>query len=178
MAAAVHTERTGGAPRGTEPSSAKIVMPESLGTRLRRRLRDQRGQSLMEAALVAPLLLMVTFAIIDFGLLFYVYLALESGVSQAARYGITGNALEGMSRQDSIKSMIRRATPTLTIPDDSIQFSHLAGGAWVAGTGGPGDIEKLTITYTHNVLVLRPFFTDGQIQLRVESSMKNEDRFE
>jgi hypothetical protein len=143
-----------------------------------RRLRDARGATLVEAAIITPLLLLLTFAIIDFGWLFFVHLSLESGVSQATRYGITGQTMPGLTRTDSIKAVMRDATPTLTIPDESFTFSHLSGGAWVAGTGGPGDIEKLSIRYTHEVFVLRPLFEDGRVELLAESSMKNEERFE
>src|SRR5439155_13198606 len=44
---------------------------------LRLRLRDARGTSLVEAALITPLLLFLTLSIVDFGALFYCYLALE-----------------------------------------------------------------------------------------------------
>ena len=128
--------------------------------------------------MVMPLLVMLTFGIIDFGLLFYVHLSLENGVSQAARFGVTGQTMPGLTREDSIKAMMRQSTPTLTLTDDNFRFSHLAGGAWAAGTGGPGDVAKVTVTYMHHVLVLRPFFRDGYVNLQVESSMKNEDRFQ
>jgi Flp pilus assembly protein TadG len=143
-----------------------------------RRLRSCAGQSLIEAAIVTPFLLLLTFAIIDFAVLFYVYLALESGVSQATRYGVTGNVMPGMSRTESIKTAMRQATPNIALDDSNFAFSHLAGGSWVSGTGGPGDIEKLTINYRHNVILLMPLFTNGGIDIRVESSMKNERRFE
>jgi Flp pilus assembly protein TadG len=153
-------------------------MTRYLGHRLRKRLRGEKGQSLIEAALVTPLLMLITFSVVDFGLLFYAHLALESAVSQAVRFGITGNAMDGLSRQESIKSVLRRSAPTLTIDDDDISFSRLAGGNWVAGLGGPGDVERLSINYTHKVLILAPFFTNGEINLHAESAMKNEDRFE
>jgi hypothetical protein len=145
-----------------------------------RRIGDSSGQTLLEAALVTPILLLVTFAIIDFALILYVYLALESGVSQAARYGVTGNVMPGMTREQSIKAEMRRATPTLTIPDHAFQFSHLSGGGWASGIGGPGDIEKVTINYAHNVFVLKPFLslTSPQINLTVESTMRAESRFQ
>ena len=57
-----------------------------------RRLRDTAGTSIVEAAIITPLLLLLTLSIVDFGALFYVYLALENGVSQATRFGVTGNA--------------------------------------------------------------------------------------
>jgi Flp pilus assembly protein TadG len=146
--------------------------------RLLRRLRDAKGQTLIETAIVLPLLLLITFAIIDFGVLFTVNLALESGVSQAARYGMTGQAQGGMTREASILAELRRVTPALTIGDANVQFTHLVGGAWVGGVGGPGEIQRISATYTHTVMVLTPFFTNGQITLRAESTMKNEDRFE
>lgn len=146
--------------------------------RLWKRHRGAKGQSLIEMALVMPILMLVTFSIVDFALLFYTHLSLESAVSQAVRYGITGGAMQGMSRQESMKSVLRRSAPTLTIDDNDISFSRLAGGNWVAGLGGPGDVERLSIDYTHRVLILAPFFANGQINLHAESAMKNEDRFE
>ena len=46
---------------------------------------------MVELALTLPLLFLLTFSIVDFASLFYVYLALENGVSQAGRFGVTGN---------------------------------------------------------------------------------------
>jgi Flp pilus assembly protein TadG len=154
-----------------------------------RLFRDTSGANLIEAALVTPLLLLLTFSIVDFGSLFYAYLALENGVSQATRLAVTGNRLNDpanpanvLSRTDSIKLAMRQATPTLNIPDAAFTFSHLpaGGGAWQAGTGGPSEVEKVSIDYTWNILtpLLRPFFANGQIHLRVDSAMKNEGRFQ
>ena len=76
---------------------------------------------------------------------------------------------------------MRSATPTLTIPDGAFTFQHMpvGGTGWVGGTGGPGEIEKVTITYTWPLMtpLLRPFFTGGQLTMKVESTMKNESRF-
>lgn len=144
----------------------------------RKSLLDSTGQSLVEAAFVTPLLLLLTFAVIDFGLIFYVNLALENGVSQAVRYGITGQVMSGLSREESIKAVMRHATPTLSIADSDFEFSHRSNGVWVAGVGGPGDVERVRVTYDHQVFVLRPLFSGGLVQMRVESSMKNEDRFQ
>ena len=159
-----------------------------LSTRLVKRLRDSKGGSLVEAALITPLLLMLTFGIIDFASMFYVYLALENGVSQATRYAVTGNLKDDpanpgtfLNRADSIKLAMRQATPTLTIPDSYFTFSHLpAGGAtWLGGVGGPGEVEKVTVNYTWSFLtpLIRPFFPSGQLAIQVDSSMKNEERF-
>jgi hypothetical protein len=152
------------------------------------RLKDSTGATLLEAAIITPLLLLLTFSIADFGGLFYVYLALENGVSQATRQAITGNSVDDpahpgtpLSRAEAIKAAMRSATPTLNIPDGAFSFEHMAVGSssWVGGTGGPNDIEKVTINYTWTLMtpLLRPFFTGGQLNMRVESMMKNESRF-
>jgi len=156
---------------------------------MRRQLRGEKGATILEAAIVTPILLLLTFSIIDFASLFYVYLALENGASQATRYAVTGNQMDDpnnpgtkLSRPDSIKMAMRNATPTIALADTAFSFSHLpvGGSSWVAGTGGPSEIDKVTITYTWNLLtpLLWPFFTNGQINLTVESAMKNEGRFQ
>ena len=66
-------------------------MTRRVSHRVFRRLKDSKGTSLVEAALITPLLLLLTFGICEFASLFYVYLALENGVSQATRFGVTGN---------------------------------------------------------------------------------------
>jgi hypothetical protein len=153
------------------------------------RVRDSRGTNLLEAAIMTPLLVMLTFAIVDFASLFYVYLALENGISQASRYGVTGNLMDDpnhpgtpLSRTDSIKTAMRQATPTLTLADSAFTFSHMPVGAssWVGGPGGPGDIDRVTIDYNWDILtpIMRPFFPGGQIHFTVDSSMKNEGRFQ
>ena len=154
-----------------------------------RRLKDATGATLLEAAIITPLLLLLTFSIADFGGLFYVYLALENGVSQATRQAITGNSMDDpsnpgtpLSRAGTIKAAMRSATPTLNIPDGAFTFEHMpvGGTSWVGGTGGPGEIEKVTITYTWPIMtpLLKPFFAGGQLSMKVESMMKNESRFQ
>ena len=156
--------------------------------KLRRLLGDVAGATLIEAAIITPLLLMLTFSIVDFGALFYVYLALENGVSQAARYGITGQLMDDpanpgtpLSRDDSIKLAMRQATPNLTLTDSAFTFSHMppGGGGWAGGSGGPGELTKVTVDYTWDIMtpVMRPFFTGGQIHFTVDSAMKDEPKF-
>lgn len=151
-----------------------------------RRLGDSKGANLIEAAIITPLLLLLTLAIVDFSSMFYAYLALEHGVSQATRLAITGRTLTdaggaAMSREASIKFRMRDSTPTLTIPDSAFQFSFMAPSTavWANGLGGPGDVGRVTVDYTWEFMtpLIRPFFTGGQVNLRVQSTMKNEAVF-
>ena len=161
-------------------------MTRGILRRVRTLFRDAKGVNFIEAALATPLLLLLTFGIIDFASLLYTYLALENGVSLASRYGVTGNLMDDpmnpgskLSRQESIKAAMRASTPTLTVGDSAFSFAHMPtnGTAWLAGIGGPGDVEKVTVNYTFRLMtpLLRPFFTGGQINFTVDSSMKNEN---
>jgi hypothetical protein len=154
-----------------------------------RRLAGATGSTLLEAAIITPLLLLLTFSIVDFGAMFYVYLALENGVSQATRFAVTGNVMDdpnhpgsSLSRDDSIKAAMRDATPTLTLDDSAFSFAHMpvGGSSWIAGSGGPGEIQKVTVNYNWTFFdpVIGAFFTNGQIALSVDSAMKNESRFQ
>jgi hypothetical protein len=149
--------------------------------RLARRGKDSTGTSLVEAAFITPLLLLLTFSVVDFASLFYVYLALENGVSQASRYGVTGNVSGALSHEDSIIAAMRDATPSLTIDDAAFTFSHMApgGAVWLAGAGAPRDISKVTVNYDWSLMtpLIRDFFPGGKLSIRVESAMMNEPRF-
>lgn len=149
------------------------------------RVRDTAGTSVMEAAIITPLLLLLTFSIVDFGALFYVYLALENGVSQATRFAVTGNLLDDplhpgtmLSRDNSIKLAMRQATPTLTIADSAFTFFNMApgGASWNPGSGGPNQLQKVSVAYTWRFFnpMMSAFFAGGQITLNVDSAMKNE----
>jgi Flp pilus assembly protein TadG len=151
-------------------------------SRLVRRLKGSKGNNIVEMAIVLPLLLLVVFSIVDFASLFYVYLALENGVSQAARFGVTGATLPGKSREESVREAMRTATPTLTIGDDAFSFSHLKppSTTWLPGSGEPADISRVRVTYTWALMtpLVRELFPAGQINIAVESAMLNEPRFE
>jgi Flp pilus assembly protein TadG len=152
-----------------------------------RRLGDSRGANLVEAALITPLLLLLTFSIVDFSAAFYAYLALEHGVSQATRLAVTGRSLTDPSgnpigREASIKQAMRESAPTLTIPDNAFTFTFMAPGTttWASGLGGPGAIGRVQVTYqwTFMTPLIRPFFTGGRMSMVVQSTMKNEAVFD
>jgi hypothetical protein len=66
--------------------------------------------------------------------------------------------------------------------DGAFVFTHLppGGTVWIGGSGAPGDIERVTVNYNWQIMtpMIRPFFTNGEINFSVESSMKNESLFQ
>jgi Flp pilus assembly protein TadG len=151
------------------------------GLKFRSCINSQKGSNLLEAAAILPLLLLLTFAVIDFGSLFYVYLALENGVSQATRYAVTGQTMndpnnpgQKLPRDQSIKIAMRQATPTITINDSEFAFYNVTKG--ISGTGGPNDVIKVSVNHNHRLMTpfIGPFFSSGQFTFTVSSTMKNE----
>ncbi|TCS83337.1 TadE/TadG family type IV pilus assembly protein [Tepidibacillus fermentans] len=55
--------------------------------RLRKRIKGEEGQSLVEFTLVIPILLLLLLGIIEFGHIFYAYLLIENASRDGARYG-------------------------------------------------------------------------------------------
>ncbi|RPJ21272.1 MAG: pilus assembly protein [Planctomycetaceae bacterium] len=59
-----------------------------MAKRVVKRSEREEGQGLLEFSLVAVLMFMLIFGIIDFGRLFFAYATMSNGVREGARYGI------------------------------------------------------------------------------------------
>jgi hypothetical protein len=69
---------------------------------------------------------------------------------------------------------MRKATPTIRLNDADFSFYNVSRS--VAGSGGPNDIIRVTVTKDWNLLspALWPFFGGGRVRVVVSSTMKNE----
>jgi hypothetical protein len=107
------------------------VKDRSLGNWIIRRFKAAPAQSMVEFAMALPVLLLLTFGVIEFGRLLQAWLALENGARFGARYAITGEynkaycdeagAALGLSTEDAadgaVDCKIEVADP-LTATDD------------------------------------------------------------
>jgi Flp pilus assembly protein TadG len=95
-----------------------------------RKLRQrEEGQALVEFALVVPLLLLILFAIVQFGIMLNTYIT----VSDAARSGARQLALE-QGNNDPCDPAVQVATTagssaTISTPEVTITFATPAGGS-------------------------------------------------
>ena len=79
--------------------------------RFLRRLRGREDGSPVAAfAFVAPVLILMVIGTIEFGMIMFVTVLMESGLRDAARYGITGNQFGGMNRMERIVRIINDRT--------------------------------------------------------------------
>jgi Flp pilus assembly protein TadG len=134
---------------------------------------------MMEFILVAPLYFLLTFAVIDFGRMFFVQMSVQQAIQEAARYASTGNHLpdpnnpgRNLSRVNSIVAEVQQAAIGANVT--SVQISSLAGGAGSAG--GPSD--TVTVSVTTNLQLMTPmvasFFPNGIYTFTSSATVQNE----
>jgi len=153
----------------------------------RRRART-RGQTLLEFAIVAPLFFLLVFAIMDFGRLFFVQMALQDAMREAARYAVTGNQMPDpgngtcYSRAQSIMQAAMNAAAGSGVNVSSITVtsqSGVTGGVSSSGPGNPNDL--VTVTFTGNLPLMTPLigalFPANGYPISVSTTFKNEPAF-
>ncbi|MBO8137542.1 MAG: pilus assembly protein [Desulfotomaculum sp.] len=127
--------------------------------------KNQKGQSMVEFALLLPLIIILLFGILEFGRVFHSYLVITSAAREGARIGAVG-------RPDSeIIARIREAAP-LPDADSKLKITRLEPNQDARTPGLP-----LTVEVTYDVDLITPLFSDilpNPITLRAESTMRLE----
>ncbi|HTG48038.1 MAG TPA: TadE/TadG family type IV pilus assembly protein [Actinomycetota bacterium] len=151
----------------------------SVVRRIRRRVRPERGAAAVEFAIVAPLLFILVFGIIDFGFGFHAWNAIENAAREGARVGATdasGNAVA------NITTRVQNGTNFLTGPVTVVVQCAGNNGANAFGPCGSsanwqeGDLIKVTVSYNYNFMTPLPGMVGMGNQLH-ESAVA-ESRFE
>lgn len=108
------------------------------------RTRNEQGQTLVETAIVLPVLLMVLFAILEFGVAFRDYMALTDAVRVGARKGAVSRELP--DPVGTTKTAVKNAAPDLG-PDLQVEVTPSA--PW-----SPGADLTVTGKYPYSIDVL------------------------
>ena len=159
------------------------------------RRRRMRGVAAVEFALVAPLLFMLLFGIIDLALMFSVNLTMQYAVREGTRYAVTGQSdldpnADGPQRYIAVIEKIKLSSmgmydqlqPRITVTNYGNDGSHASTASYDPGApeasifGAPGDIIVLQLnncTWTR-LTVLAPLFKDGKYTFDVATTMRNE----
>lgn len=77
---------------------------------IKRLWRDRDGVSAVEAAIGLPILLTLLIGVLEISYLIFLSVSLENAVLRASRFGITGGAEEGVTREDQVRSIIAEQT--------------------------------------------------------------------
>ena len=131
---------------------------------LRRLLRREEGQALVEFALIVPIFLLLVFAVVEFGQAWNVYQSINSSAGIGARTAVLAN-------------------PTITLDTVAARINvnlHAAGIDTAAAqklvsnfNGTTGDSLTVTIIYPYELHWLRPFmgWTNAQAAFNMTSSV-------
>lgn len=151
---------------------------------------NNKGQTLVEFALVAVLFFTVTFAVVDLAIMLYVNLTMQHAVRTATRYAVTGQRIPGNDKRQSLIQKIKdnscglydknaneTKAPTICVLTPSEVTSTSNTGTVATGDpGGRDDVIMVSLTYAWPLLtpLLKPFFPQGRYTFTVRSTMKNE----
>ena len=127
-----------------------------MNSRLPSRLCTQRGNALVEFALVLPLLLLIFAGIVDFGFLFQRYEVITNAAREGARIGVLPGyeAADVQQRvldyvQAGLSMSAEDAATAVGTPD--VQTVTLA-----VGTPAPFAATQVTVSFTYNYLIIGP----------------------
>jgi Flp pilus assembly protein TadG len=126
--------------------------PRSGALERARPVRAENGQSIVEFALILPLLSLIVFGIIQFGLLFYTYIDLTSATREGARKAaVSRTANDGVQR-----AMNAIAASTSIVDDAETSVTVTPGQPWTSGQ----DVD-VTVTYPYELNVMGIVLWDG-----------------
>ncbi|MEW6274866.1 MAG: TadE/TadG family type IV pilus assembly protein [Bacillota bacterium] len=124
-------------------------------------VRQEKGQALVELALLLPVLLLVLGGIIEFGRIFHAYLVITGASREGARSAVVGEPYE------EVREKVFSAAATLD--EDDIAFS-LDPENYTRG-------DMLTVTVTYDLDLVVPFISallPDPFPLRAATTMRVE----
>jgi Flp pilus assembly protein TadG len=129
----------------------------SARTSRRQPLRSQRGAAAVEFALIAPLLFMLVFGIIEFGFGFHAWDSTQNASREAARVAaVRPDVGEIEARARGTASLLDQSQLTVAVT------CSVGGGAFStcgsSSSWAEGDIVRVTVTYTYDYISPLPAF--------------------
>jgi Flp pilus assembly protein TadG len=109
-----------------------------IGRFIRRKGQDERGQNLVEFALIVPFFLLLVFAIVDFGMGFHAYITITNSAREGARLGAVGGDA------DEIEDKVRSTADSLD--DDKMTVTV------VNAEGDPGEEVEVQVEYDYDLI--------------------------
>ena len=157
----------------------------TMQARMRKPARSkERGASVVEFAIVAPVVIFLLIAIVDLCTLFWVNLTMQYAVREGARYAVTGRsdldphptndkryrAVIEAIRENSM-GLFDRVEPRI----NNIKYGDpTAYNETMFGKAGEIFVLRIDCSWPLMTPILSPFFTDGKYQFSVATTMRNE----
>jgi len=120
--------------------------------RKRIQLRAQNGQTMTEFALVLPLLALLLFGVIQFGIAFNNYITLTDAVRAGSRKAAVARHLQ--NREKYVDTAVRAAATDLKSSDLQVE---------VVSTWQPGEDVRVSASYPYSISLLGVVVKSGRM---------------
>ena len=127
-------------------------------------MRDERGQNIVEFAMVVPVFALIIFAIFEFGNAFRTQIQIQNAMREGARFaaiggpanyhgtGVTGGGSTGCPSQADIQTVIRSAAAGLQVNVSAPTYNPSPCGACTSLTNLP----ELTVSGSYSYTPITP----------------------
>ena len=142
------------------------------------KLKDEDGAALVEMALVLPLLMLILFGILEFGILLERWQVLTNGAREGARLGIVhiqdtcADATVAANVQQAVVNYVNAAGIGMTIAAGDVAVTSTGGGDLCTR----GNTVQVQVANTYNWVVMPGFLAAlaPSIQITGTSAMRHE----
>ena len=138
-------------------------------SRARPRARLDRGQALVEFAIVAPLLIVLVIGVFEVARAWQAYQVVTDAAREGARNAVVDNSLT----EDSVKALVRNAITRAALDPARIDSLGIAGFKT-----GQGDPTEVFLSYDYEWIWLRPLLGwlvgDASLTLKSNIIMRQE----
>ena len=126
-------------------------------------LKNEKGQSLIEFAIILPLLLLILMGILEFGIMLNSYLSINNSAREGARLGIVnGSNLE-------IEQLITNISPNLNTENLTVNITPLDANR------KSGDTLSVEVIYNYQVTIpIISNILNDVVVLKAQTSMRIE----
>ena len=125
-------------------------IPRLPGTRRPTDNPRRSGQSIVELAILVPVLLLLAIGVFEFGRALHAYITVTHAARDGARIAMTASASDA-----KIKKHVQDGAQPLTIPDDKIAINRSGGQATV----------KVTYGFTTPIPLISEFWEGGTLNI-------------
>ena len=130
---------------------------------LRSRWREQDGQSLLETALMIPLIFTVVFWVFELGWLLFTYAVLTNAANEGVRYSIVHSGGDPGGAQTTVRAFAATSLHDISAISTSVTFPD-------GGSAAPPSRVRVAVTYTY-VPYLSSFITTPTVHTYAEGRM-------
>jgi Flp pilus assembly protein TadG len=126
------------------------------------RSRRQRGQSLLETAMMIVVVFMVVFWIFELGWLMYTYAVMADAANEGVRYAVVRSGGDAAGTQSTVATFARTSLHDVSAISTSVTFPD--------GSAEPPNRVRVSVTYTY-VPWLNNFITTPTMTTYAEGRM-------